>query len=207
MNTNNDNLRDTIIPKSDQLNADDLIGISRTIKVTKVSRGKTAEQPVIVEYEGGDGRPYKPCKSMRRVLIACWSDNGQDWAGRQMTLYADPEVKFGGVKVGGIRISHLSHIPADTSLLITHAKGKRAPYPVKSIVLAGVDVKPKASSTANTLTEDQVIEMAKAIEHHQIDEAAFLSRGGIPSLKDMPTNKFNGAMAWIENNSKRESAE
>jgi hypothetical protein len=204
---NNDNLRDTIIPKSDQLNADDLIGISRTITVTKVTRGKTAEQPVIVEYEGGDGRPYKPCKSMRRVLIACWGDNGQDWAGRQMTLFADPEVKFGGVKVGGIRISHLSHIQADTSLLIAYAKGKRAPHPVKAIVLAGVDIKPKAPPTANTLTEDQVIEMAKAIKHHNIDENAFLERGGIASLKDMPMGKFKGAMAWIEANSKRESAE
>jgi len=204
---NNDNLRDTIIPKSDQLNADDLIGISRTITVTKVTRGKTAEQPVIVEYEGGEGRPYKPCKSMRRVLIACWGDNGQDWTGRQMTLFADPEVKFGGVKVGGIRISHLSYIPADTSLLITHAKGKRAPYPVKAIALSGVQFSPKASPAANAITEDQVIEMAKAIKHHQIDEKAFLERGGIASIKEMPMGKFKGAMAWIEANSKRESAE
>ena len=130
------NLRDTIIPKSDQLNADDLLGTTRTVTVTSVSRGSTPEQPVTINYEGDNGRPYKPCKSMRRVMIHAWGDDGREWVGRSMTLYTDPEVKFGGVKVGGIRISHLSDIPRVMDIALTATKGKRTPYQVQPLEVA-----------------------------------------------------------------------
>lgn len=126
------NLSDTIQPKSDQLNADDLLDRLITIKVTKVSRGDT-DQPVTVNFEGDGGRPYKPCKSMRRVLIHAWGDDGSKWAGGRMTLYCDPEVKFGGVKVGGIRISHLSGIDKDLVIPLTVTRAKRQPYTVKPL--------------------------------------------------------------------------
>lgn len=133
-----DNLRDTVAPKSDQLNADDLIGTTKTIKVTDVTRG-TTEQPVNVHYENDQGRPYKPCKSMRRVLIGCWGENGKDWVGKSMTLYNDPEVMFGGVKVGGIRISHVSDIDTPIDMSLTVTRSKRKPYrvdPLKAAVPA-----------------------------------------------------------------------
>jgi len=124
------NLRDTIAPKSDQLNADDLIGTEKTITVTKVTRGDSPEQPVSIHYEGDDGRPYKPCKSMRRVLIHCWGDDGHAWVGKSMQLYCDPDVKFGGVKVGGIRIRALSAIDGPQQLSLTVTRSKRQPYRV-----------------------------------------------------------------------------
>lgn len=127
------NLRDTITPKSDQLNADDLQGTTKTITVTAVKAGNTPEQPVTIEYEGDNGRPYKPCKSMRRVLIHAWNDDGRKWVGQSMTLYCDPEVKFGGVKVGGIRISHLTGIERKLDLSLTVTKAKRAPYTVEPL--------------------------------------------------------------------------
>ena len=73
---------------------------------------------------------------MRRVLIGAWGDNGAEWIGRSMTLYCDPEVKFGGVKVGGIRISHLSHIDGDLNLSLTVTRSKRAPYTVRKMQAA-----------------------------------------------------------------------
>lgn len=126
-------LRKTIEPKSDQMNADDLIGTTKTITVTAVNRGNSAEQPVSVSFEGDAGKPYKPCKSMRRVLIGAWGDDGAAWVGRSMTLYSDPEVKFGGVKVGGIRISHLSHIERDLNMSLTVTRAKRAPFTVRPL--------------------------------------------------------------------------
>ena len=128
---NDDSLQDTIIPKSDQLNADDLLCGPITVTVESVKRGDK-EQPVHIGI-GKDRQPYKPCKSMRRVLIAAWGDKGADWVGRSMTLYCDPSVSFGGVKVGGIRISHLSHIESDRTLMLTTARGKRAEFHVKRL--------------------------------------------------------------------------
>jgi len=127
---NTENLRDTITPKSDQLNADTLLAGPITVTITAVKRG-SAEQPIDIHVTGQ--QPYKPCKSMRRVLISAWGDNGSDWVGKTMTLYCDPSVKFGGVAVGGIRISHLSDIVSDLQLSLTATRGKRTPYRVRKL--------------------------------------------------------------------------
>lgn len=131
-----DSLRDTIEPKSDQINADDLLAGPMTVRVEAVKRG-TPDQPVEIAIAGH--RPYRPCKSMRRVLIAAWGDQGKDWIGKSMTLYADPTVKFGGVAVGGIRISHLSDIDSDITLMLTTTRSRRAGYTVKRLDVEPVD--------------------------------------------------------------------
>lgn len=125
------NLKDTIAPKSDQLNADDLLTGPITVQVTAVTRGNS-EQPISIAISGGY-QPYKPCKSMRRVLIAAWGDNGAEWVGKWMTLFCDPSVRYGGVQVGGIRISHVSDIDGDLKLMLTTTRSKRAEYVVKLV--------------------------------------------------------------------------
>lgn len=139
---NTESLRDTIAPKSDQLNADDLMAGPITVEITSVSRG-TSEQPVSVSIAGGY-QPYKPCKSMRRVMIALWGDNGADWVGKKMTLYCDQSVKFGGVKVGGIRISHVSGITQPHSLMLTTARSKRSEFTVKPLIDTQAEYEAKA---------------------------------------------------------------
>jgi hypothetical protein len=130
------NLAETIIPKSDQLNADDLISGTITIKVTAIKGSNEPQQPVSIHYEGDNGKPYKPCKSMRRVLVSAWGANGADYVGRSMTLFRDDSVLFGGIAVGGIRISHLSHIEKDLTLALTVSRASRKPYTVKLLTVA-----------------------------------------------------------------------
>lgn len=125
------NLSATITPKSDQLNADDLIAGTRIIRITDVRAGSSAEQPVNIHFEGDNGRPYKPCKSMRRVLIAIWGDDSRAYIGRRITLFRDASVRFGNDETGGIRISHASHIVGPQSLALTVTRGKRKPYRVE----------------------------------------------------------------------------
>jgi hypothetical protein len=126
-------LRSTIVPRSDQTNADDLVTGPKTIRVTDVTIGSSAEQPVSVHYEGGDGRPFKPCKTMRRVLICGWGPDGNDWIGRSMTLYHDAKVRFGGDEVGGIRISHMTDIDRDIEVRLTATRGKKALHVIKRL--------------------------------------------------------------------------
>jgi hypothetical protein len=123
-------LRDTIIPKSDQLNYDDVAITPITDKVVGLAMGDS-EQPVIVRLE--KHRDYKPCKSMRRVLIACWGDQGRTWIGKRLTMYGDPTVMFGGVAVGGIRISHLSGIEGPKTIKLTTTRSKRADFVVRPL--------------------------------------------------------------------------
>jgi len=129
-------LAKAIEPKSDQLNSDDLVTGPITVKVSKVEINDSAEQKVVIHYEGDNGKPYKPCKGMTRVMAEIWggADNGQSFVGHSMTLYRDPRVKWAGVEIGGIRISHMTGIERDTPVVVTQAKGKRQPviiHPLK----------------------------------------------------------------------------
>ena len=123
-------VRASIVPKSDQLNADDLLTGPITVTIESVSRGDK-DQPIVVGISGH--RPYKPCKSMRRVLIAAFSDDPKKWVGQRMTLFCDPEVMWAGVKVGGIRISHLSGLEHPRTFLLTQARGKRAEFTIRPL--------------------------------------------------------------------------
>lgn len=138
----------TIAPKSDQLNAEDLLAGPRTVTVAEVAKGASPEQPVdIVTAEFGNGRPYRPCKSMRRILVAAWGPDASVYVGRRITLFCDPSVTFGRDKVGGIRISHLSDIPKRLEVALTVTRGKRAPFVVEPL-------KAQAPAAAGGMSKD-----------------------------------------------------
>lgn len=128
-------LSKTIQPKSDQLNADDLVGGSLIIKIRDVKGGADEQQPVSIYFEGDDNKPYKPCKTMRRLLVQVWGADGDTYKGRSLALYRDDSVTWAGVKVGGIRISHVSHIDKPIDVLITVSKSKRRPVTVQPLKL------------------------------------------------------------------------
>lgn len=125
-------LSKTIIAKSDQLNADDLLGGPITVKIQSVKEGNS-DQPVAIFYDGCNGKPFYPCKSMRRVLVNVWGKNGPDYAGKSMTLYRDPNVKFGGIMVGGIRISHMTGLEKDMPMALQVTKGSKKLFTVKPL--------------------------------------------------------------------------
>ena len=123
-------LTETVAPKSDQQNYDDYAGgVVRTVTVTEVRRG-SEEQPVEIHVAEHPGRPYKPSKSMRRVLIAAWGSDASTYVGRRLQLVGDPTVKFGGQTLGGIKIAALSDIAKPIRVSLTVTKGKRAPHTV-----------------------------------------------------------------------------
>ena len=121
------NLASTVAPKSDQLNADDLITGPRTIRITAVSAG-TPDQPVNVSFDGDNGRPWKPSKGMRRVLVALYGAESSAFVDKRLTLFNDPSVTFGPDTTGGIRISHASGIAQPVTIALTVKKGKRKPF-------------------------------------------------------------------------------
>lgn len=143
------------VPKSDQINADDLIAGPRTVTITRVVGTGNSDQPVAVHFASDDGRPYKPCKSMRRVMVHCWGADASQYAGRSMRLIRDPDVMFGGMKVGGVRISHMSHIERDQVMALTATKGKRTGYSVRVLEVAATASAPPRQPMASgpTITD------------------------------------------------------
>lgn len=138
----------SIIPKSDQLNADDLIAAPITVTIREVKQGN-AEQPVDVVLVEFPGRAYRPSKSMRRVMVSAWGAEASNYAGHRLTLFRNPEIMFGREKVGGIEIAAMSHIDKPLTVALTATRGKRKNFTVQPLIerdflaelkLAGDDV-------------------------------------------------------------------
>ena len=183
-----ESLLDTIEPKSDQLNADDLVTGPMTVTIRDVARGQTSEQPVQIVLDGH--RPYMPCKSMRRVLIAAWGDRGKDWIDKSLTLYCDPTVKFGGVAVGGIRISHLSHLDNDLAIMLTTTRSRRALYKVARLKAAAPTNYPQADFETNVSAWVQAVVNGKITIPalaHKVSSKGFLGTEQIATIENMVT--------------------
>ena len=139
-------MRITAEPRSDQLNADDLVGGKRIVTVAGVRPG-TAEQKYDILIEG-ETRVWRPPLTVLRLLIAAWGDEAAAWVGRRAELYRDPSVRFGSDAVGGIRISALSHIDKQLRVALTEKRGKRAMHTVEPL--------PDAPAATPALTDGEI---------------------------------------------------
>lgn len=133
---------ETILAKSDQINAIDLAE-PVIVTVVDVKRGP-ADQPVhIITDKYGPERPFKPSKTVRRDLVKAWGKEASGWVGRSMEIYNEPTVLWAGKPVGGIRVSALSHIEKPTETAHTITRGKYLQVTIRVLQTAPV-VDPEA---------------------------------------------------------------
>lgn len=186
-------IADTIVAKSDQLNAEDLIAGPITVQIIGVKR-TSDDQPLSVEISGGH-RPWKPCKTMRRLLILAWPDGAKKegekttydptcWIGRSVTLMRDPQVKWAGTLVGGIRVSGLSDIKQNFEVALAESKGKK-----KLVTIAKIDAptqsQKKQENNGLTLLQKYTKRLAELKTREEI-EAAYVKfeSDGVPKMDD-----------------------
>lgn len=145
-------LSEALAPRSDQLNADDLISGPRTLVFTAGRAIKDGrDTKLVLNFEGDNGKPWKPCKTMGRAMVMVWGLTDENFAeqivGKSVRAYRDPEVKFGDQgAVGGIRISHMSHIDSPKTVKLTVSQGKKSNYafqPMPKVVNAGAKQTPE----------------------------------------------------------------
>jgi len=119
----------TIEKNTDQLNFEDFLGgVTRVVTVAGVTKGrKEAQYDIAIE---GDDRYWRPPPTVLKQLVAAWGDETVEWVGRRAMLYGDPNVMMARQKVGGIRVSHLSHIAAPVTENLSVTRGKRKPHTV-----------------------------------------------------------------------------
>jgi len=144
-------LTQSIAPRSDQLNADDLISGPITVTITDVREG-AAEQPVDVILAEYPGRAYRPSKSMRRIIVMAWGSKSAAYTGHRLTLFRNPEITFGRDKVGGIEIAAMSHIAKPLTVALTATRGKRKNFTVQPLPDAQAP-KPSPTATRDFRTE------------------------------------------------------
>ena len=109
-------ISDSLAANSAQQNYDEFLAGPKTVTVSEVKKG-SAEQPVEVHLLEFPGKPFKPAKTARRLLAKVWGTDASQWAGRRLTIYGDPDVRYGGKAVGGLRVSHVSHIDKPVEVL------------------------------------------------------------------------------------------
>lgn len=176
-----------ITPKSDQLNSDDLIGQTMTIKITGVTVRGGQEQPVSIHFENDNGKPYKPCKSMCRVMVAAWGADSSRYAGQSLTIYRDEKVKWAGMEVGGIRISHMTGINEAMTMALTATKGSRKAYTVKPLV----------TQEYQRITPEQALALSARCTENNIPEKWLTDKAGCEKISDIQADKFSAAESAI----------
>lgn len=211
-----DDMRGVIVPKSDQLNSDDLIAGPITVKITGVTI-KAGEQPISIHYDGDNGKPYKACKSMCRVMVTAWGPDSKKYAGRSMTLYRDPAVKWAGMEVGGIRISHMSDIDSTLTMALTATKGSRKPFTVRPLQKSAPSQvpgqhneeqhSPSAMSSPATvadpvyITAEEAFDLEVRCTELEIKDE-FLAASKIQRFSLLEMKRLAGANDWINKRAK-----
>ena len=172
-------LTDSIASKSDQMDYQDFLGGDRTVTVTEVRRGPSPEQPVEIAVAEFD-RPWRPAKSMRRVLVAAWGPDSTNYIGRRILLFGDPTVKWAGTAVGGIRIKAMDGLDKPLTVSLTLTRGKRAPFTVQP--LPDAPAPPPIPEDVQTLAQYQDYYRHRAQNGATPEELAFIQQNA-------PTNE------------------
>lgn len=125
-------MRVTIEKKTDQFNYEDFLGgVTRIVTIAGVKKG-TKEQQYDIAVEG-DVRVWRPAVTVLKLLVEAWGDDAAEWVGHRAELYGDPTVSFGRERVGGIRVSRVSHIDKAVTASLTETRGKRKMHTVEPL--------------------------------------------------------------------------
>ena len=146
--------------KSKQLNSDDMTG-NMVIKITRVDVSDNGEQPVSIFFEGDGGKPWKPCKTVRKILKYVWDRETDNYIGRSVELYVDSRVKYGGEEIGGIRIKAMSHIQKKVRLALITAAGRKSIFIIEPLIVP--EPKPERS------LDDQKVACREALTANGFD--------------------------------------
>ena len=128
-------LSDTTVPESDRLNGDDLLHGEKLITITGVVRYLDPKRnpAFYLNYEGDSGRPFKPCKTQRRIITQLWGEDGNLYIGRQLRLYNEMTVVYAGKETGGLRVNGMTDIQGTATIKVSEARGKKKTYTIEKL--------------------------------------------------------------------------
>lgn len=141
-------MRVEVKKNTDQLNFEDFLGgVTRLVTIARVDSGrKEAQYDIAIE---GDDRYWRPPATVLKQLVLAYTDEAANWIGKKALLYGDPEIKMKGKKVGGIRISHLSHIEGPLVADLTITRGQSGTFTIQpltpELIIAGLKAEWRAT--------------------------------------------------------------
>lgn len=90
-----------------------------TITHKNIARDDEAEElKWIVHFQEFEKGMVLNSTNINALAKACGSDDTDDWAGKQVVVYVDPNVSYGGKTIGGLRIKR--HVRAQPPKAAPH---------------------------------------------------------------------------------------
>lgn len=207
MSATESDISELLAANIDQLIADDfkpsgVFGGPREVTIARVAvaggKPKKGEQPMTIHLEGGL-LPFRPCLTVRRILAESWGKDARQWKGRRMTLYRDPTVRSpdGTKDAGGIRVSHLSHIPGTLRIRATATRGTKAEWVIEQLAMARVM---EAIDLADVLAPATVADLDRYRESEGKPAVAVDERGKIAAFLAGNPKALEKIRAWVAAN-------
>lgn len=81
-----------------------VVTVQKVGKANVAREGDEPEYKWLVRFEELPKPMVLNSTNIKRLARACNSDDTDEWTGKKVTLYVDPDVEFGGNVVGGLRI-------------------------------------------------------------------------------------------------------
>src|SRR3990167_521100 len=90
--------------KQSDVDADTLVTVVKVGKANVAREGDEPEYKWLIRFSEFKKPMVLNSTNIKRLAKACASEDTDDWTGKQVVLYVDPDVEFGGNVVGGLRI-------------------------------------------------------------------------------------------------------
>ncbi len=100
--------------KQSDIDDDTLVTIEKVGKANVAKEGDEPEHKWLIKFAEFPKLMVLNATNIKRLARAC-GDDTDDWKGKQVVLYVDPDVEFGGQVVGGLRVRQAKPIQAKKS--------------------------------------------------------------------------------------------
>ena len=90
--------------KQSDVHDDTVVTIIKVGKGNIAKEGDEPEHKWMIRFEEFKKPMIINATNIKRLARACKSEETEEWPGKKVTLYVDPDVEFAGNVVGGLRI-------------------------------------------------------------------------------------------------------
>ena len=186
-------MAESLKPKSNQLNGDNLRAGPIIARVTGCRKVRDQVRPYVFSLSDGH-MPWKPCLTMRRLLTDVnGTSKTSAVVGQYIEFYRDPDVTYGKDRCGGIRVSGMSAVKGPPrNVTLRTSQTKCTTYTVRSI-------RPQ-SSGAPTANLDKFLEDEGLTVDAVNKWRAANNKAAIAELNDADKAQFAG---WLGGQPKR----
>lgn len=110
--------------KQSDVNDEAVVTIEKVGKANVARKGDEPELKWLIRFREFEKPMVLNATNIKRLAKACNSDDTDEWVGKQVTLFVDHDVEFGGNIVGGLRVKAHRSQPESKQVMPPKTGGK-----------------------------------------------------------------------------------